>query len=93
MKTYRIIEITDHDGNRRKDGRYPQRVNSLVRVDEEFLAGGFPLMWAYITDGEGNPKQGFVHTSQIQDIVSNGIGQIGVKTLNSIYHLRVEDEQ
>lgn len=48
-------------------------------------------MWEYITDGEGKPKQGFMYTIPIQDIVSSSMGQIGVKTLNSIYYLREEE--
>ena len=94
MKTYRLFEITTRDGLRRRDGRYPQRIGSLVQIEEAYLTEGIPLALEYIEDGKGNPKQGVLTTSPIVNIGHDVLrSQIGVTTRNSVYHLREIDEQ
>lgn len=84
MKVYKITNITDRYGETRTDGRYPLRIGSTI----SFL---FPLkrnacmLFQYITDNTGAPKEGTLRTSAVRAI-SNSEKELMVTTVNSVYY-------
>lgn len=88
---FKILSITGIDGTPRNDGRYPQRINSTVEIYEEYIRVGSPFMWHYITDGQGNPKEGHLTTSRVENIEKPD-NKLIITTRNSVYALeRVGD--
>ena len=68
----------------RTDGRYPLRIGSTV----EFYmkpTDGIPMVLAYVTDNQGDPKEGYLRTSSVVDIEETK-EHIVVTTRNSIYY-------
>lgn len=82
---YRIEMITGSDGNERTDGRYPLRKGCLVNIYN--LKAGEVMMLEYIKDKEGNPKEGYLKTSIVDDYENYGVG-ITVYTMKSVYYLK-----
>lgn len=88
---FKILSITGIDGTPRNDGRYPQRINSIVEIYEEYVNVGHPFLMAYISDGLGNPKCGYLTTSRAV-YVDRQDDLLIVTTRNSVYTLeRVVD--
>lgn len=81
---FKIESIHDKIGNPRIDGRYPQRINSIVQIFEEYVCVGAPLMIHYITDGAGNSKDGVLTTSAVETVIKSN-ERIIAFTRNSIY--------
>lgn len=80
---YLITNIMDrHTQKRREDGRYPQRVGSIVTL--EYLAIGYPMIINYISDNQGKDKDGSLRTSFVLDVTTVN-GYVTVETNNSIY--------
>ena len=81
MKITDIVSTTTN--KTRTDGRYPQRIGSTV----EFYMRpkvGIPMVLAYVSDNQGNPKEGYLRTSTVESIYETET-EIAVTTLNSIY--------
>lgn len=82
---YRIEMITGTDGNERMDGRYPLRKRCTGNI--YYLKAGNIMIFEYITDNEGNEKQGYLRTSIVDDYEDYGTG-VTVYTMNSVYYLK-----
>ena len=82
----KILDIKSVETNEtRTDGRYPLRIGSTV----EFYmkpTDGLPMVLAYVTDNQGNSKEGYLRTSSVVNIDETK-EYIVVTTKNSIYHL------
>ena len=72
-------------GKTRTDGRYPLRIGSEVEFYIEPTIGNVAYL-KYVTDNQGNPKEGFLQTSIVTDIVYYNKATI-LTTLNSVYEL------
>jgi hypothetical protein len=85
MRKWRIVKITYPDGNNREDGRYPQRLNSIVNIIA--VKTGCKMILEYMADGAGNKKAGILATS---DVVKTKYAEDGrlfvVTTQNSKYY-------
>ena len=69
----------------RMDGRYPQRINSIIQFLHLDLDN--VLVWDYISDNIGNPKVGRMRTSLVTGVNSNPDGDaLVITTLNTVYH-------
>ena len=86
--TYRIIKITDKEGNDKSDGRYPIRIGRLCKkplkddLDRLFIY--------YLENADGSDYSGKVlRTSRIENI-SEIEDQMIVETINSIYYFKKE---
>jgi len=82
-KMYRIMDIK-HIGTEetRSDGRYPLRKGSIVK--NIFAKAGFCMVYEYVKDAKGNPKEGVLRTSKVSSVkLDNGL--LTVTTQNSIY--------
>lgn len=80
----KIITIYDRaTGKERTDGRYPLRkgctLNFVLRPQI-----GDPMVWDYISDAKGMPKEGRLSTSAVAQILDTDKG-LTVTTRNSIY--------
>lgn len=89
MSYYKIINITDKNGQTRTDGLYPNRIGCTIWVEYEPEVGSRYVM-AYTRDNQGNPKNGTVYTSTILNWNESWFGLI-IETLNSIYYLQKTD--
>lgn len=78
---WKIKSITQ-DGQPRTDGRYPLRVGCTG--DFFMLEVGFPMLFKYKSDADGNKKDGSLRSSTVTRIVS-GHRRNEVDTLNSVY--------
>ena len=86
MIYYKIINITDKQGNIRTDGRYPQRVNSVVTI--ELLEVGSCFFYNNVLDNEGNDKEGRLRTSAVMSIRESLVDKtLAVETMNSVFYL------
>lgn len=68
----------------RTDGRYPLRIGSTVEFYMKPVAG-IGMILTYVTDNEGNPKEGYLRTSTVIDIDEDKYCII-ITTKNSIYY-------
>lgn len=82
---FKIVKITDKQGNDRTDGRYPLRIGRKCNIDFENLYISLPMSIEYAPDA-GEDYRGILHTSNLIDYgyINN---QFVAKTLNSIYYL------
>ena len=81
----KIIDITHADtGKTRTDCRYPLRIGSTVEFYYPPKVGEC-MLYSYITDNQGNPKDGILRTSIVQNIIETET-VIAVYTLNSVYY-------
>ena len=86
----KITDIVHADtGKTRTDGRYPQRIGSTVEFYYPPRVGEC-MVYYYITDSEGNPKEGMLRTSIVQHILETD-KVIAVYTLNSVYYFEKDD--
>ena len=82
----KILDIKSIKTNEtRADGRYPLRIGSTVDFYRTPIPG-VPMLLSYISDNQGNPKQGILRTSNVIDVDETEY-EVIVFTLNSIYHL------
>lgn len=89
MGLYKIVDIQHKDGKTRDDGKYPQRIGSIVEM--KYLQTGIPVYLEYISGNDGKHKEGYLKTSTVEDVRFNDDSGIYiVKTLNSVYFLRQE---
>lgn len=87
----KIIDIVHADtGKTRTDGRYPQRIGSTVEFCVSPKVGEW-MLYSYITDNQGNPKDGILRTSIVQNIIETDT-VIAVYTLNSVYYFEKDDK-
>ena len=85
----KITDIVHADtGKTRTDGRYPQRIGSTVEFYAPPVIGQCMYLF-YVADNEGNPKDGYLRTSIVQNIIEVGT-VIAVYTLNSVYYFEKE---
>lgn len=82
MGNYKVLSITDREGNPRMDGRYPDRVGRIcakpsVRIGEQML-----IQWISMADG--TPYVGELTTSMAISYIEEK-GKITVTTRHSIY--------
>lgn len=69
----------------RTDGRYPLRIGSTVDLCPWFPPTvGDPMILLYVSDNQGNPKNGTLRTSRVSNIVETDT-ELMVATKNSIY--------
>lgn len=79
----RIKSITNKDGTKRTDGRYPLRIGCIGEM--WLLERDEAMMFAYEKDNQGNEKTGYLRSSIVEDyeLFKNGVT---VYTMNSIYY-------
>lgn len=79
----RIKSITNKDGTKRTDGRYPLRIGCIGKM--WLLESDEAMMFAYEKDNQGNEKTGYLRSSIVEDyeLFKNGVT---VYTMNSIYY-------
>lgn len=68
----------------RVDSRYPQRIGSNVEFYVQPSIGNVMVL-SYITDNQGNEKEGILRTSLIDNIVENET-EVIITTVNSVYY-------
>ena len=84
MGEYKIIKITDRDGNDRTDGRYPKRIGRIC--NKPFAKLGLSMEIEYVAEADGTPYLGkFLHTSNVIQVIEEGIN-LTVTTRNSVYY-------
>lgn len=84
---YKVLKITDMNGNDRSDGRYPLRVGRILRPLEEFSEDtvGKTADWLWLTGHDRRDVR--YHTSPVQMFVITE-DETEVHTVNSVYHLK-----
>lgn len=70
----------------RTDGKYPLRIGSTVEFYRKPIAG-VPMILKYVTDNQGNLKEGYLTTSSVID-VDETKEYVVVTTKNSIYYFQ-----
>ena len=84
-----IKDIKDiHTNETRTDGRYPDRIGSMVYFVYLPVVGGVMIL-GYGKDNMSNEKTGYLKTSAVSEIVEDE-NNIIIYTRNSIYHLEKE---
>ena len=68
----------------RTDGRYPLRIGSTIEFYRKPILG-VPMILEYISDNQGNPKEGYLTTSAVVDVEETKY-EVVVTTRNSIYY-------
>lgn len=88
---YKIKNITDLNGVKRTEGRYPLRIGRIIDGEESIIQVGSPAFLVYMTDEKGDMLVGkCLRTSTVQDMYINYENMdIEFKTLNSIYSLEL----
>lgn len=69
----------------RTDGKYPLRIGSTVEFMFKPVVDDVMFL-EYVMDNQGNPKNGCLRTSRVEDVVETDT-EIVVTTRNSIYYL------
>ena len=87
---YKIIKITDKEGNERTDGRYPLRKGCVVEICN--LNIRHSMILAYAKDNEGNTKSGYLQTSLVDNYKEHN-NRFIVYTMNSVYYLQNVDQR
>lgn len=97
MSYYKIKSIL-HGGRKgergtpRTDGRYLMRIGRIVEFDVKNIVIGYPFVWEYIKDENGNDYSGLYFTTSFVkdwDYVYDNV--IRIETNNSIYEFeRIE---
>lgn len=99
-KLYKIKLIV-HSGSKgerntpRMDGRYPLRINRIVKLCSSSLIEGTRLVLEYVKDENGNDYSGmYLFCSTIKDWDYVYENRIRIETCNSIYELEeIETEE
>lgn len=85
----KITDIVYADtGKTRTDGRYPLRIGSIVEFYFKPVVGECMYL-SYVADNQGNPKEGYLRTSVVKNIIEVG-SVIAVYTANSVYYFEKE---
>lgn len=82
MENYKVVSITDREGNPRTDGRYPNRIGRIctkpsVRIGEQMV-----IQW--VSNADGTPFFGELITSTAISCTEIK-GKITVTTRHSVY--------
>lgn len=88
----KIEKITDYHGNDRLDGRYPSRIGMYGRIIPTTVKEGNRLVIQYLSWPDLLPYRGVFTTSTIRN-VQKDISVFQIKTRNSIYTLRIIQEE
>ena len=72
----------------RTDGKYPQRIGCTVEFLIEPMVDDVMFL-LYLLDNHGNPKEGCIRTSRVEDIIETDT-EFVVTTRNSVYYLEKE---
>ena len=98
MNYYKIKSIL-HNGRKgkrytnRTDGKYPNRINRIVEIDERDIVIGAPYFIQYVKDEHGNDYRNMVlTTSYVTDWDYLYEDTIYIETYNSIYEFEMVDE-
>lgn len=83
MGEYKIVRITDRDGNDRTDGRYPKRIGRICK--KPFARLGLRMEIEYVSEPDGTPYHKFLYTSNVIQVVEDG-NKLTVTTINSAFH-------
>ena len=84
---YRIETITHKDGTPRTDGKYPERIGSIIHLD--YFGTGKVAYLDYLFDNKGNKKDGSLKTSTVMaSHFCDDCNMYIVETMNSIYYLK-----
>ena len=65
---YKITDITNLDGTKRTDGRYPLRIGCIGLLDISDLKPDRSLVFKYLKDNIGEDKNGFLITSSVPKV-------------------------
>ena len=84
MDEYRIIRITDLDGNDRTDGRYPLRIGRICKKPKAVNGGHMILEYLRNRDGSDYSNK-ILYESVVSNVCSYDNGNIVVYTTDSIY--------
>ena len=67
MTEYKIIKITDLNGNDRTDGRYPIRIGRTCMIDLDDINKNLPMYIDYLKDADGSDySDNYLMTSRVQ---------------------------
>lgn len=87
MITYQIQGITDLDGHGKTDEASQRRLGSTYYLC--CLNKGSSMILQYITDNQGNTKEGYTQSSTVTEYEFVEDDQLYiVTTLNSIYYIK-----
>lgn len=88
---YKIKNITDLNGEKRTDGRYPLRIGRIIDGENSIVKVGLCAVLVYLTDENGEECIGkCLRTSPIQSLyIDYDNMDITFETLNSIYKLEL----
>ena len=87
MKLYRIVRITDLLGQDKTDEASQRRLGSTYKIVQ--IIQNCPMVLKYVTNNTNNSKEGYLHTSTVQNIdYSSSDDQYIVTTSHSIYFLK-----
>ena len=91
---YKIIDIKHKNtGKTREDGRYPLRIGSVIDFFAYEPTVNQCAMLSYVSDNKGNPKQGTLRTSFVEEIFEDD-NELILTTNNSIYILeKIKNEK
>jgi len=91
--TYRIIKITDKEGNNRTDGRYPLRIGRLCKEPEIERDGIGPYAYLYyLENADGSDYSGKVMCTSYITKIEKTKEEMKIETNNSIYYLKKEEK-
>jgi len=91
MKKYVIESISTLSGAPRTDGKHPQRVGSLVTMLDAVVSR--PLTYAYITDKDGQFKEGSFTGNIIKELrTDEKTGDVEAVTQDSIFKFAATGE-
>jgi hypothetical protein len=91
MKYY-IEDITFKNGQTRTDGKYPNRIGSIVTLLNHPIVGS-PLYFQYIKYNDGQLVEDHItRTSRVDDFDNYSVpGCLIIYTRNSIYYFKESD--
>lgn len=88
----RIKDIHLKNTNKtRTDGKYPQRIGSNVEFYVQPSIDNVMVL-SYITDNQGNKKDGILRTSLVKNIVENET-EVIITTINSVYYFEKQTKE
>ena len=90
---YLIEDITYKNGLTRTDGRYPNRIGSVVQLNSDPVVG-YPLFFRYVKYNNGELVEDHItQTSRVDDFDHySKPGYLIIYTHNSIYYFKELEE-
>lgn len=82
MENYRVVSITDREGNPRTDGKYPLRIGRTCTKPDVRI--GAPMIIQWVSKQDGTPYFGELMTSMAIAVLERA-DSLKVTTRNSIY--------